>query len=228
MCNLYSLTKGVQAIRHLAGAMRGPGPETNFPPLPGLFPDGVAPVVRNADDGGRELTMMRWGFPPPPNVGPQFVTNVRNTASPYWRAWLKPQFRCLVPFTSFCEYEDTKPRKTPVWFAADESRPTLCFAGIWRPWMGTRGTKAAPAEGEHLLYSFLTCPPNSVVGAIHPKAMPAILTTPDECDTWLSAPVEVALQLQRPLPDDALRIVARGERQDGAEVLKRPVQPTLF
>jgi putative SOS response-associated peptidase YedK len=29
--------------------------------------------------------MMRWGFPPPPKVGTQPVTNVRNVASPYWR-----------------------------------------------------------------------------------------------------------------------------------------------
>ena len=211
MCNLYSHTKGVEAIRQLAGAMRGPGPETNFPPLPGIFPDGIAPVVRNAEDGERQLTFMRWGFPP---VAGPLVTNVRNVASSYWRPWLKPAYRCLVPFTSFCEYEDTKPKKTPTWFAADESRPTLCFAGIWRPWTGTRGTKAAPVEGDHFLYSFLTCPPNGIVGPIHPKAMPVILTTPAECETWLSAPTEIALQLQRPLPDDVLRIVARGERQD--------------
>lgn len=215
MCNLYSLTKGPDAIRKLAGAMRGPDPSTNFPPLPGIFPDGVAPVVRHAADGERELVMMRWGFPPPPNVGSQLVTNVRNTKSPFWRAWLKPEFRCLVPFTSFCEYEDTKPRKTPIWFAANEDRPVLAFAGIWRPWTGTRGTKAAPAEGEHLIYSFLTCQPNAVVAPIHPKAMPVILTTQDECETWLQAPVEIALELQRPLPDDALQIVARGERKDG-------------
>ena len=55
-----------------------------------------------------------------------------------------------------------------------------------------------------------------MVAPIHPKAMPVILTTQDEIDTWLTAPAEVALQLQRPLPDDALRIVARGERKDEA------------
>ena len=52
------------------------------------------------------------------------------------------------------------------------------------------------------------------MGAIHPKAMPVILTTQDEIDRWLTAPAEVALQLQRPLPDDVLQIVARGERKD--------------
>jgi Ca2+-binding RTX toxin-like protein len=39
----------------------------------------------------------------------------------------------LVPFTSFCEYEDTKPRKTLTWFALPEERPLAAFAGNWRP-----------------------------------------------------------------------------------------------
>jgi len=47
---------------------------------------------------------MRWGFPAPPKVGNHPVTNVRNVSSPFWRAWLKPQYRCLVPLTSFSEY----------------------------------------------------------------------------------------------------------------------------
>ena len=45
--------------------------------------------------------------------------------------------------------------------------------------------------------------------------MPVILTTLEECETWMSAPAEVALKLRRRLPDDALRIVATGDRQDG-------------
>jgi putative SOS response-associated peptidase YedK len=83
--------------------------------------------------------------------------------------------------------------------------------------MGVRGTKAEQVEGEHLLYSFLTSEPNGVVGPIHPKAMPVILTTPEEYETWLTAPAEVALKLQRPLPDDMLEIVAEGARSDQPE-----------
>jgi putative SOS response-associated peptidase YedK len=211
MCNLYSvhLTQAeIQRVFEIDRDRAG-----NLPDLTAIFPDQLAPVVR-LRDGTRELLRMRWGFPPPPKAGNQPVTNVRNTASPFWRAWLKPEFRVLVPLTSFCEYEDTKPRKTPTWFALDEARPPFAFAGIWRPWKGVRGPKADAAEGEHLLFSFLTTEANAVVGSVHPKAMPAILTTPEDWATWLTAPIEEALRLQRPLPDGALRIVARGERSD--------------
>jgi putative SOS response-associated peptidase YedK len=181
----------------------------NLPPLPGIFPDQLAPVVRNVQDGSRELTMMRWGFPPPPQDD-RPVTNVRNVKSPYWRAWLKPEFRCLVPATSFCEWTDSRPKVTH-WFALDESRPVFAFAGIWRPWKGERKGET----GEHLLYSVLTTESNDLVRPIHAKAMPVILV-PDQFDTWLSAPVNEALELQRPLPNELLRVVATGDRKDEA------------
>jgi len=63
MCNLYSITKGQQAIRDFARAMRDT--TGNLPPIPGVFPDYAAPIVRNAPDGERELTMARWGMPSP-------------------------------------------------------------------------------------------------------------------------------------------------------------------
>jgi putative SOS response-associated peptidase YedK len=64
MCNLYSLTKGQAAIIALTRALRDT--TGNLPPLPGNFPDYMAPIVRNAPDGVRELMMARWGMPGPP------------------------------------------------------------------------------------------------------------------------------------------------------------------
>ena len=61
MCNLYSLSKHQAGVRQLVDALT---PEVgNFPPLPGIFPDYAAPIIRTAADGRRELAMARWGMP---------------------------------------------------------------------------------------------------------------------------------------------------------------------
>jgi putative SOS response-associated peptidase YedK len=36
--------------------------DENLPPLHGIFPDGMAPVVVDGDSGDRELATMRWGI----------------------------------------------------------------------------------------------------------------------------------------------------------------------
>jgi putative SOS response-associated peptidase YedK len=84
MCNLCSQA----AIRQLARAMREVA--SNVPLMPSVYPDQTAPVVRTAPDGIRELIMMRWGFPPPMRAESALVTNVRNTASHWWKPWLTP------------------------------------------------------------------------------------------------------------------------------------------
>ena len=216
MCNLYSLTKGQAAILQMASAMVDR--TGNLPPLPGIYPDYRAPIVRSGKDG-RELAYARWGMPSPAfalegrRTDPG-VTNVRNAASPHWRRWLSPEHRCLVPFTSFSEPE-TLPdgRKQPLWFAFGEERPIAFFAGIWTRWTSVRKLKEGETTND--LFAFLTTAANAEVGAIHPKAMPVILTRPEELETWLEAPVEDALRLQRPLADGLLKVVARGAKQDG-------------
>ena len=93
----------------------------------------MAPIVRVGLDGDRELVMARWGMPGPPQYGGQPVTNIRNVSSPHWRGWLGQKYRCIVPTTSFCEYEDTKPRKTPIWFALPRTGHCLPSRVCGRP-----------------------------------------------------------------------------------------------
>jgi putative SOS response-associated peptidase YedK len=60
MCNLYSIPTNQEAIAALFRVInRYVG---NLPPMPGVFPDYPAPVIRNTDTG-TEMTTMRWGMP---------------------------------------------------------------------------------------------------------------------------------------------------------------------
>lgn len=99
--------------------------------MPGIFPNRMAPIVRN-NGAERELAMARWGMPTPqfellkaakaraakpeakgkpfefdqllrvePDAG---VTNIRRLASKHWLQWSGVAHRCIVPFTSFSEY----------------------------------------------------------------------------------------------------------------------------
>ncbi len=240
MCNLYSHTKGQQAIIEFTRAMVDR--TGNLPSQPGIYPDYMAPIVRNTAEG-RELTMARWGMPSSqraileatqrrakaleakgkavdfpallksePDGG---TTNIRNTTSSHWRRWLGLENRCVVPFTSFSEF--SKAESGNIWFALDEIRPLAFFAGLWTRWTSVRKVKEGETTND--LFGFLTTEPNAEVSAVHPKAMPVILTTPDEVNRWLTACVPEVLMLQRPLPNGTLKIVARGQRTDGEDAV---------
>ncbi|WP_312143787.1 SOS response-associated peptidase [Brevundimonas sp.] len=239
MCNRYALTTSQAAIRQAANAMRDL--TGNLAAQPGIFPDQSAPVIRTGEDGVRELAMARWGLPSPsrtileaagrradrmrsrgeradlhlllkdePDRG---LTNIRHPESLHWRPYQAAAQRCLVPFTSFSEFN--RAAGGDIWFALSDDRPLAFFAGLWRGrWTGVRALNKGRETLD--LFGFLTCPPNAEVEAVHPKAMPVILTEDEDLERWLSAPWAEARSLQRPLADGALSIVKRGAPLDDA------------
>jgi hypothetical protein len=94
----------------------------------------------------------------------------------------------------------------------------LCESWNERMWADGEPINPSPSVDQAIngRYAFLTTEPNAEVSAVHPKAMPVVLTTPEEVETRMTAPPDEALKLQRPLPDGALRIVARGVKEDPA------------
>ena len=174
-------------------------PERGRLPPPELFPKRESWVVRK-ENGDRVLNVMTWGFPPPPKSRAP-VTNVRNLSSPFWRSALnRPDRRCLVPATEFCEWEGEAGSKRERWFSLPACT-VFAFAGIWRP----------VEEGR--AFAMLTCEPNPLVAPIHAKAMPVTTPVPSHRVTGRSLS---ALVSARPLsrPCGALRSILHPEDYD--------------
>jgi putative SOS response-associated peptidase YedK len=236
MCNLYNLTTNQRAIIEFSRALRdltgNLEPELDiFPDLAapivrnGL--DGVRELVRvrwgmpSSSQAQFEATKKRADRLRTKGEAVDFdallkmepdrgTTNIRNTKSRHWAPWLGPANRCVVPLTSFAEPDPArKIEGGPVpntWFAINDDKPLAFFAGIWvSQWESVRKIKEGLVTLD--LFAFLTTEPNGIVAPVHPKAMPVILTEPDEVETWLTAPWEEAKALQRPLPDVWLRVV---------------------
>ena len=194
MCNLYSMTATVDEMRRIFGPFEGD--TANLPPFDEIYPGYQAPVLRRNETGRLKLEMMKWGFPGPQAAGSRAVTNVRNLTSPFWRnALARPERRCIVPATSFCEWTGEAGRKTKVWFGLagePHESPLFAFAGLWRP-----------GEGGPFM-AFLTCEANRIVGEVHPKAMPVMLK-PADAERWLDREREDACALARPFEDTLMR-----------------------
>lgn len=141
------------------------------------------------------------------------TTNIRNTVSEktgainkHWAPYLGVENRCIVPFTAFAEPDQVGGSRRNVWFAPTDGRPLSYFAGVYA--LGHQGVRKIKTGWETMdLYGFLTTSANAEVGAVHDKAMPVILTTAAEVETWLSAPWQEAKVLQRPLPAGALQVL---------------------
>lgn len=164
-----------------------------------VYPAYPAAIVRTVN-GEPLLTVAKWGFPTyaprktPPKAGqsPMVIswwTNARKLEATLWRNHCTPpEHRCLVPFTTFSEPSKAGGMKNPHWFATE--RPVAAFAGFWKE----------SKEGD--VFAFLTCEPNPLVAAVHPKAMPVILSAEDEA-RWLAGD-DAALFQHQPYPSQLM------------------------
>ena len=182
MCNLYKMTKTVDEVARLFGAIADP---------PGNAGDTVYPGYPGYVVAQGHVRQMTWGFPLVMKgkngqpLKPKPVNNARTDklAGGFWR----PSFharRCLIPVTGFCEAEGEKGAKTRTWFSLPDEE-LFAVAGIWRE---TAEWGAA--------YSMVMTEACDHVQGVHDR-MPAILPPSDWMD-WLDGPPDAAELLCRP------------------------------
>lgn len=164
-----------------------------------LMPRSRAYVIRDDATERRGLDIMSWDV-----LGGQAswpMTNVRNLGLPQWRRLAeKPDNRCLVPLTEFCEWTPEKhdlgdgkpPLKGEMWFDVLD-QDVFAVAGFWQ--------RTVKGDG----FTMVTCDPNELVAPIHPKAMITILQEAD-WDRWLAGSYEDVVALQRPYPADRMSV----------------------
>ena len=223
MCNLYSMTRAREAVLRLFRISDNRA--MAFEPKDAIFPGHIAPVVRVASDGARELVTISWGFVLlQPNRAPRRVTNVRDDKtfqSRFWRDSFEER-RCLVPVSSFAEPKEVTPA-TWHWFtlAADEPRPLFAFGGIWRRWQGPVKKDGPNVDIE--VYSFMTTLPNALVSTINHERMPVLLSGEAEFETWMRGTPAEAFALARSYPAERMRMVQSGF--DKKDLLAAPPSP---
>ncbi|NTE84746.1 SOS response-associated peptidase [Agrobacterium tumefaciens] len=155
------------------------------------------------------------------------TTNVRKLTFPHWKQWFGVEHRCLVPVTSFAEPDPARQEeggKVPnAWFARDAESSLMFFAGLHvRQWQSVRKVKDGLTTDD--LYGFLTTDPNDLVKPIHEKAMPVLLLTKEETDTWLHAEWNEAKELARPRPEGDLILL--GNEPYGSTIVLRDGEPS--
>lgn len=200
MCNLYTTRVSAAEIAAHFNAIAPRQfnvPEETYPGYPGL-------VVRE-DGGARVLQSMVWGFPlrlkdMKPESKPKPVNNIADVRKPMWIGLArKPQWRCIIPLTGFCEAEGLKGAKTRTWLSVKE-QPIFAWAGLWRD-----------SQEWGPVYSGVMTDCNEAVRPVHNR-MPVLLE-PHEYEAWLRGSFEDVVNFQdRCFPDDLIHIERTAER----------------
>lgn len=176
-------------------------------PTGNFYPTSLIPVVRQSDDGQRELLSMEWGLLPSWWQSSQ-QSKSRHTFqrrcfnARYETVDEKPAYReafqhrrCLVPVTQF--EENNHYFSLP---GAHPEKKLFAFAGLWESWQDDNETV--------LSCTFLTTEANAEIEAVGHNRMPLLLRTETEYNQWLNPDIHSCASLTQLLypADDGVLI----------------------
>jgi putative SOS response-associated peptidase YedK len=148
---------------------------------PRLAPTDRVPIVVQQPGTPPQLVHARWGFIPhwwsKPEL-PRLSFNGRSeeaAAKPMWRDALR-QSRCLIPATTWFEWQHLHGAKLPHALTPDDGRGFM-FAGLWSLW------RARPDSEPMATCVIMTTEATAKVRSIHER-MPVVLA-PAAWDAWL-------------------------------------------
>ena len=169
------------------------GPPRNLRPRYNVAPSQDVAVVRAAD-GGRNLSMLRWGLIPAwakdPAIGYRLINARSETVAekPSFRSAYRRR-RCLIPADGFYEWQRLGKIRQPWLFGLRDGAP-FALAGLWERWTVPEGAEltgslAELGPGDPVeTCTILTTAANETVAPVHGR-MPVILPR-DACDPWLA------------------------------------------
>ena len=169
-----------------------------------IAPTQEVQVVREAVDGSRILSNVRWGLVPhwakDTSSGSKMINARSETVheKPSFRLAIKTR-RCIVPASGFFEWAMTPNGKIPHYITTQDGSP-FSFAGIWENWKTHDGNSLETC-------SILTTEANSLMKSIHDR-MPVILHR-GKFDRWLDPEETDPLHLQhfyKPYPSELMQL----------------------
>ena len=178
MCGRFAFYSPSEATAALFGA-RG---SLVMKPRYNIAPTQDIAAIRNDEEGGRELTALRWGLVPfwakDPSIGNRMINARAETVAekPAFRAAYRRR-RCLVLADGFYEWYKEGSGKTPYFITQADDTP-FAFAGLWEHWQSKESDDVIESA------TLLTAAANDFMATLHHR-MPVILDQ-NAADRWLA------------------------------------------
>lgn len=209
MCGRYALHSTPEVIALQFGLQSTP----SWPPRYNIAPTQLAPIVRIAAGGRREMAIARWGLIPSWAKDMAMGAKMNNARAetvaekPAFRAAFRRR-RCLIPVDGWYEWRQEGGRKQP-YFIYPQNRGVCGLAGLWEEWISPDGS---PIES----YAVVTTDADTTTGKIHDR-MPVVIA-PAQHSLWLEGEPRQASSLLRALEPGKLIFHKVDRRMSAARV----------